>query len=56
MGKFAARFDYDRGRLMDTVGHAAQRTLEEYNRETEANRMAESVQGAVANAALLREI
>jgi len=53
VGEFSARFDFDRGRLIETVGRAAQRVLEDYDRDTEANRMAESVQGAVANTALL---
>jgi hypothetical protein len=53
VGEFTARFDSDRRRLMDTVGRTAQRTLEGYDREGEANRMAASVQAAVANTALL---
>jgi hypothetical protein len=47
-------FDYDRVRLLDTVGRSAQRTLESYDRDIESNRMAESVRSAVANAALLQ--
>jgi small GTP-binding protein len=46
-------FDYDRSRLLDSVGRAAHRTVETYDRETEATRMAESVQAAVAGTALI---
>ncbi len=53
MGELGTRFDYDRARLIDTVGGAAQRTFETYDQRREAARMAESVQNAVANTALL---
>jgi len=53
VGQMGGGFDYDRTRLLDTVGRGAQRTLEGYDREVEANRMAESVQTAVAGTALL---
>ncbi len=53
VGEFAARFEYDRARLIDTVGRAAHQTLEEYNQRREANKMAESVQMAVAGTAVL---
>ncbi|MGB6847051.1 MAG: dynamin family protein [Thermoanaerobaculia bacterium] len=46
-------FDYDRNRLLDSVGRAAHRTVDSYDRETEATRMAESVQAAVAGTALI---
>ncbi|TNF70468.1 MAG: dynamin [Acidobacteria bacterium] len=46
-------FDYDRNRLLDSVGRAAHRTVESYDHETEATRMAESVQAAVAGTALI---
>ncbi len=46
-------FDQDRRQLLDTVGRAAQRTVEGYDREGEASRMAESVQAAVAGTALI---
>ena len=52
-GRLAGGFDYDRARLLDTVGKAAQDTLEAHDQRAEAARMAESVQMAVANAALL---
>ncbi len=52
-GRLAGGFDYDRARLLDTVGKAAQETLDAHDQRAEAGRMAESVQMAVANAALL---
>jgi small GTP-binding protein len=52
-GELGRGFEYDRRRLIDTVGKAAQRTLEQYDHRGEAQRMAESVQSAVAGAALL---
>ena len=51
--KLSGGFEYDRTRLLDTVGKSAQDTLKNYDKAREAARMAESVQGAVANAALL---
>lgn len=53
-GKLAGGFDYDRARLLDTVGKAAQQTLDSHDQLAEAARMAQSVQTAVANAALLQ--
>ncbi len=53
VGEVGDSFDYDRDRLLATVGKTAQRTVEGYDRETESERMAESVQFAVASAALL---
>jgi len=52
-GRLAGGFDYDLARLLDTVGKAAQATLDAHDQRAEAARMAESVQMAVANAALL---
>jgi small GTP-binding protein len=52
-GRLAGGFDYDRARLLDTVGKAAQDTLQAHDQRAAAARMAESVQMAVANAALL---
>ena len=46
-------FDFDREKLLDTVGRAARRTVDGYDKSAEANRMAESVQTAVAGAALM---
>ncbi len=53
-GRLAGGFDYDRARLLETVGKAAQKTLDAHDQRAEAARMAQSVQTAVANAALLQ--
>jgi small GTP-binding protein len=52
-GQLAGGFEYDRRRLLDTVGRATQDTLEAHDERAEAARMAESVRTAVASAALL---
>ena len=52
-GRLAGGFEYDRARLLDTVGASVQTTLEQHDQRAEAVRIASSVQGAVANAALL---
>ena len=46
-------FKYDRERLLDTVGRAARRAIDSYDQNKESTRLAESVQTAVAGAALL---
>ncbi|MFQ5350233.1 MAG: dynamin family protein [Thermoanaerobaculia bacterium] len=46
-------FDTDRRQLLETVGRAAQRTIERFDRKREATRLAESVQVAVAGTALV---
>jgi len=46
-------FDYDRRQLLDTVGRAAQRTIDGYDRDLESTRLADSVQSAVAGIAVL---
>lgn len=46
-------FDYDRRRLLETVGRAAQRTVDGYDRDAESTRLADSVQSAVAGIAVL---
>jgi small GTP-binding protein len=46
-------FDVDRNRLLESVGRAAQRSVESFDHAAEAERMAESVKGAVANTALV---
>lgn len=46
-------FDYDRRQLLDTVGRAAQRTVDAYDRDAESTRLADSVQSAVAGIAVL---
>jgi small GTP-binding protein len=53
VGQVGGGFEYDRARLLDTVGRAAHRTVESYDQESEATRMAESVQKAVAGTALV---
>jgi len=53
VGEITGGFGYDRQRLADSVGRAAERTLEDYDRGAEAARVAESLQEAVANTALL---
>jgi len=53
VGQVGGSFDFDRGRLLDSVGRAAQRSVETYDKEAEANRVAESVQVAVAGTALV---
>lgn len=52
VGRLAGGFDYDRARLLETVGKSAQRTLDAHDHRAEAARMAESVRMAVTNAAL----
>jgi small GTP-binding protein len=46
-------FDLDRDQLLETVGRAARRTVDGYDQGAEAVRMADSVQTAVAGAALM---
>ncbi|MHB1342807.1 MAG: dynamin family protein [Thermoleophilia bacterium] len=46
-------FDYDRRQLLETVGRAAQRTVDGYDRDAESTRLADSVQSAVAGIAVL---
>jgi small GTP-binding protein len=52
VGAVDSRFEFDRARLLDTVGKAAERTLQGYDHAREAEAMAGSVQAAVAGAAL----
>jgi small GTP-binding protein len=53
VGQVGGSFDYDRQRLLETVGRSAARAVESYNKDEESTRLAESVQMAVASAALL---
>jgi small GTP-binding protein len=46
-------FDQDRQRLLETVGRAAQRSLEGFDREAQARRIADDVQGALTSTALV---
>ncbi|HVR98312.1 MAG TPA: dynamin family protein [Thermoanaerobaculia bacterium] len=52
VGRVGGSFDFDRTRLLDSVGRAAQRSIETYDKEAEASRLADSVQTAVAGTAL----
>jgi small GTP-binding protein len=51
-GTEATGFQYDRARLINTVGRAAQKAVETYDKEREASAMADGVRTAVAGAAL----
>jgi small GTP-binding protein len=53
VGQVGGAFDYDRDRLLASVGRAAQDAIESYDQEHEASRLAESVQMAVAGMALV---
>jgi len=53
VGQVGGSFDFNRSRLLDSVGRAAQRSVETYDKEAEASRVAESVQVAVAGTALV---
>jgi small GTP-binding protein len=53
VGQTGTAFDYDRNRLLDSVGREAQRSIESYDREAEATRLADSVQAAVASTAIV---
>ena len=52
VGQVGRNFDFDRTRLLDSVGRAAQRSVESYDKEREGSRLADSVQVAVASTAL----
>lgn len=52
VGGESSGFQYDRKKLIDTVGRAANQAVESYDREREAAAMAEGVRTAVAGAAL----
>ena len=46
-------FEYDRQKLLETVGRAAQEAVDGYSRAAEIDRMAESVRTAVAGTAII---
>jgi small GTP-binding protein len=52
IGGETGSFQYDRERLINTVGRAATAAVDSYDRELEAAEMADSVRAAVAGAAL----
>jgi small GTP-binding protein len=53
VGDVASRLEYDRARLLETVGRAARTGLGRFDRQTEAARLAEGAQRAVAGTALM---
>ena len=53
VGKLPPTFVQDRKRLLETVGAAARKAIDDYDRDSESTRLAESVHTAVAGAALL---
>ena len=53
LGRLEGGFEYNRARLLETVGKAAQDTLAGYDKSREARRMADGARDAVTNAALL---
>lgn len=53
VGKLPASVEQDRRRLLETVGAAARKAIEGYDRDRESSRLADSVQTAVASTALL---
>jgi len=53
LGGLDGGFEYNRTRLLDTVGRAAQETLAGYDKAREARRMADGARDAVTNTALL---
>jgi hypothetical protein len=52
VGGESSGFQYDRKKLIDTVGREASRAVDSYDREREAAAMADGVRNAVAGAAL----
>jgi hypothetical protein len=53
VGEVGGRVEVDRSRLLDTIGKAARDSIASYDRRAEAQRIAESVQKAVAGTALM---
>lgn len=53
VGQVGGTFIYDRTRLIDTVGNVAQQVLQSYDQMTEAIRIADSLQRAVAGTAVI---
>jgi small GTP-binding protein len=54
VGRVGSGFEYDRAQIFEGVRREAQRAVESYDQEAEANRLAESVQTAVASVAALQ--
>ncbi|MGH9323689.1 MAG: dynamin family protein [Vicinamibacteria bacterium] len=53
VGRLPGTFEQDRKRLLETVGAAARRAIEGYDRDRESSRLADSVQTAVASTAVI---
>jgi len=53
VGQAGGSFDYDRTRLLESVGGTARRTVADFDHERESSRLADSMQASVAGAALL---
>src|SRR5919199_3759408 len=53
IGDVGDRFEYNRGRLLQSVGKNATNVVQRYDRERESEELAASIQGAVAQAAAL---
>jgi small GTP-binding protein len=53
VGRLPGTFAQDRKRLLETVGAAARRAIEGYDRDRESSRLADSVQTAVASTAVI---
>ncbi|HXO22548.1 MAG TPA: dynamin family protein [Thermoanaerobaculia bacterium] len=53
VGQPGRGFEYDRNRLLESVGREAQRSVESYDQDAESSRLADSVQAAVAGTALV---
>lgn len=54
VGRVGGRFEYSRQELLASVGRAAQSAVRSYDKEKEARQLAESIQTAVAQTALLQ--
>ncbi len=53
VGQVGGTFDFNRTRFLETVGKVAQQVLQNYDREAEAQRIADTLQMAVAGTALV---
>jgi hypothetical protein len=53
IGEVGDSFEYNRGRLIQSVGKNAQDVVQRYDRERESEKLALSIQGAVTQAAAL---
>jgi small GTP-binding protein len=53
VGQVGGSFEYDRTRLLETVGRTAMQAIESYDHEAEAARLADSIQRSVAGTALV---